>query len=140
MFVFLNQSLLNRFMYGGPNLVTAKKPHRTKINSWFSLFERNVSILSFLTLFVAENVSMPLSKTIKVAGRLVSLSVTLPFKLGKLDHRNQQWNSYKTLQVTGIWGIILFTTPDHYHEYQIFMIIRCHSKQGHERKHNSIQT
>ena len=90
MFVFLNQSLLNRFMYGGPNLVTAKKPHRTKINSWFSLFERNVSILSFLTLFVAENVSMPLSKTIKVAGRLVSLSVTLPFKLGKLDHRNQQ--------------------------------------------------
>ena len=114
-FVFLNQSLLNRFMYGGPNLVTAKKPHRTKINSWFSLFERNVSILSFLTLFVAENVSMPLSETIKVAGRLVSLSVTLPFKLGKLDHRNQQWNSYNTLQVTGIWGIILFTTPGHYH-------------------------
>ena len=108
-------------MYGGPNLVTAKKPHRTKINSWFSLFERNVSILSFLTLFVAENVSMPLSKTIKVAGRLVSLSVTLPFKLGKLDHRNQQWNSYKTLQVTGIWGITLFTKPDHYHEYQNFM-------------------
>ena len=92
MFVCLNQSLLNRFMYGGPNLVTAKKPQGTKINSWFSLFERNVSILSFLTLFVAENVSMPLSETIKVVGRLVSLSVTLPFKqqtLGKLDHRNK---------------------------------------------------
>ena len=81
-------------MYGGPNLVTAKKPQGTKINSWFSLFERNVSILSFLTLFVAENVSMPLSETIKVVGRLVSLSVTLPFEhqtLGKLDHRNQGW-------------------------------------------------
>ena len=78
-------------MYGGPNLVTAKKPQGTKINSWFSLFERNVSILSFLTLFVAENVSMPLSETIKVSGGLVSLSVTLPFAhqtLGKLDHRN----------------------------------------------------